>query len=216
MGHCDPNKIKGCQLLRSYLFGTRKMLLFVVEQVFVPMGRFDQCIVQINNAQQRRERGDQQFKKFPVFKFFFSSHTQTLTEEYLGYTLLPHSTHELHCRFHWVGPTSYFTWNCQGARRGKRSPEWQWLKDKEGKSPSKQNKERSKDQREDLRQNKKHSWLAQFTQGKPRGEEKKHIKREAKGPRGSLFLPPATPLLFVSFGLTCPHSQIMYFPLFSK
>ena len=38
----------------------------------------------------------------------------------------------------------------------------------------------SGDLSEDLRQNKQHSWLAQFTQGRHRGR-KKHIKREAKG-----------------------------------
>ena len=36
-------------------------------------------------------------------------------------------------------------------RIGKRSPKWQWLKDKEGKSLPKQNKGRSEDQSEDLR-----------------------------------------------------------------
>ena len=36
-------------------------------------------------------------------------------------------------------------------RIGKRSPKWWWLKDKEGKSPQKQNKGRSKDWSEDLR-----------------------------------------------------------------
>ena len=40
---------------------------------------------------------------------------------------------------------------CQVARIGKRNPKWQWLKDKEGKSPLKQNKGRSEDQSENLR-----------------------------------------------------------------
>ena len=39
--------------------------------------------------------------------------------------------------------------------------------DKEGKSPRKGNKRRSEDRSEDLRRN-KHSWLAQFTQDRPR------------------------------------------------
>ena len=70
---------------------------------------------------------------------------------------------------------------CQVVRIGKRSPEWQWLKDKEGKSPQKQNKGRSKGQSEDLRQNKQHFWLAQFTQARPRGGGKKIQKEEPKG-----------------------------------
>ena len=41
-------------------------------------------------------------------------------------------------------------------------------------------KGRSEDQSEDLRQNKQHSWLAQFAQGRLRGRGK-HIKRGAKG-----------------------------------
>ena len=75
---------------------------------------------------------------------------------------------------------------CQVVRIGKRSPEWRWLKDKEEKSLRKQNKGKSEDHSEDLRQNKQHSWLAQFTQGKP-GRRKKHIKRGAK----ALSLSPA-------------------------
>ena len=47
--------------------------------------------------------------------------------------------------------------------------------------------EQSKDRSEDLRQNKQPSWLAQFTQGRPRGRRKKHIKRGAKRDQGVLF-----------------------------
>ena len=42
-------------------------------------------------------------------------------------------------------------WLCQVGRIGERSPKWRWLKDKEGKSPRKQNKRRSEDRSEDLR-----------------------------------------------------------------
>ena len=41
-------------------------------------------------------------------------------------------------------------------------------------------KGRSEDPSEDFRQNKQHSWVAQFAQGRPRGREK-HIKRGTKG-----------------------------------
>ena len=75
---------------------------------------------------------------------------------------------------------------CQVVRIGKRSPEWWWLKDKEGKHPQKQKKGRSEDQNEDLRQNKQRSWLAQFTYSRPRVRKKKDIKRGAKG-RGFCF-----------------------------
>ena len=77
---------------------------------------------------------------------------------------------------------------CQVVRIGNRSPEWWWLTDKEGKSPRKQNKGKSEDQSEDLRQNKQHSWLAQFTQGRPRGEEKTYKKRSQRAGDLSLSL----------------------------
>lgn len=41
-------------------------------------------------------------------------------------------------------------WFCLVVRIGKKSPEWRWIKDKDGKSPQKQNKGRSEDQSEDL------------------------------------------------------------------
>ena len=93
-------------------------------------------------------------------------------------------------------------------------------------------KERSEDQSEDFRQNKQHSWLAQFAQGRPRGR-KKHIKGGAKALSLSLFpacvrsFSPPTPhvpalFLFLSlslsptcwgtlpvFGSTCPHTWRM-------
>ena len=93
---------------------------------------------------------------------------------------------------------------CQVVRIGERSPEWRWLKGKEGKSPQEQNKGRSEDQSEDLRQNKQHSWLAQFSQGRPRGRGKKtnkHIHRGAKGP-GTLCLSLIFSSLFLCLSLT--------------
>ena len=99
---------------------------------------------------------------------------------------------------------------CQVVRIGKRSPEWWWLKDKEGKNPQKQKKGRSEDQNEDLRQNKQCSWLAQFTYSRPRGRRKNIQKEEPKG-WGSLSLSS-----FSSFGSACLHTSRMYFPLFSK
>ena len=76
------------------------------------------------------------------------------------------------------GTTRNVQGECQAVRIGKRSLEWWWLKDKEGKSPQKQNKGSSEDQNEDLRQNKQHSWLAQFTQGRPTGRRKKHKRNQ--------------------------------------
>ena len=43
-------------------------------------------------------------------------------------------------------------------------------------------KGRSKDRIKDLRKNKQHSWLSPICIGQAQGEEKKHIKGEAKGP----------------------------------
>ena len=48
-------------------------------------------------------------------------------------------------------------------------------------------KGRSEDLSEDLRWNKQHPWLAQFTQGRPRGRRKTHKKRTKIRP-GPLFL----------------------------
>ena len=50
---------------------------------------------------------------------------------------------------------------CQIVRIGKRSPKWQWLKEKEGKSLLKWNKGRSEDRSENLRlkKNKKQNSL---------------------------------------------------------
>ena len=45
--------------------------------------------------------------------------------------------------------------------------------------------------------------------GQAQGEEKTHIKRGAK-------IEPWPSLLFVSFGLACPHASGMYFPLLAK
>ena len=94
---------------------------------------------------------------------------------------------------------------CYVVRIGKKSPEWQWLKDKAGKSLRKQNKGRPKDWSEDIRQNKQHSWLAQFTQGRPRGGEK-NMKRGAKGPGVSLLLLSLSP----SWALSLSHALSFY------
>ena len=57
----DPCKIKKeCYLFRSCLVGARRMLLFMVDQVFLPMekmGRFGGCIMQIFNGGYSGERG---------------------------------------------------------------------------------------------------------------------------------------------------------------
>ena len=42
-------------LLRSFFVGTKTMLFFMTEKVFLPMGRFGQCTMQVHNAQKRRE-----------------------------------------------------------------------------------------------------------------------------------------------------------------
>ena len=77
---------------------------------------------------------------------------------------------------------------CQVVRIGNRSPEWWCLKDKEGNSPQKQNKGKSEDQSKDPKENKQHSWLAQFTQGRPRGKEKTYKKRSQRAGDLSLSL----------------------------
>ena len=84
---------------------------------------------------------------------------------------------------------------------GKTGPEWRWLKDKEGKSPQRQNKGRSEAWSEDLRENKQRFWLVQFTQGRPGGGGKNIHKEEPKG-WGSLLS-----LLFASFGSASPQAS---------
>ena len=64
-----PYKIKkACYLLRSFLVGARRMLLFMVEQVFLLIGEFNvdtQCTVK-----GRKEVKEQ--RKFFMFKFSLS------------------------------------------------------------------------------------------------------------------------------------------------
>ena len=63
VGHVTPYKLKKeCCLLRSCLADARRMLVFMVEQVFLPMGKFGRCQVQMHNAQ-CGERGDQRAEK---------------------------------------------------------------------------------------------------------------------------------------------------------
>ena len=52
--------------------------------------------------------------------------------------------------------------------------------------PAKIEQGRSEDPSEDLGQNKEHSWLAQFTEGRPRGGET--YKEEPKGQGSSLHV----------------------------
>ena len=80
---------------------------------------------------------------------------------------------------------------CQIVRIGKRSPKWQWLKEKEGKSLLKWNKGRSEDRSENLRLKKtknKTAFLASpIYIGQAQGEEKKTYKEEPKLGQGVLF-----------------------------
>ena len=89
---------------------------------------------------------------------------------------------------------------CQVVRIGKRSLEWWWLKDKEGKSPQKQNKGRSEDGSEDLRQNKQHSWLSPICRGQAQVEEK-NIKGGAKALSHGLSLLRVCTLFSLSLSL---------------
>ena len=85
--------------------------------------------------------------------------------------------------------------------------------------PAKIEQRKVEDQSEDLRRDKQHSWLAQFTQGRPRGEEETYKKRSQRAGGLSLSRARAHSLsfsLFASFGLARPHTSRMYFPLFSK
>lgn len=58
MGNWAPYKIKkDSYFLRSCLVDGRSILLFMVEQIFLPIGKFDQCIEHIHNVQERERRG---------------------------------------------------------------------------------------------------------------------------------------------------------------
>ena len=84
------------------------------------------------------------------------------------------------------------------------SPEWQWLKDKEG---IEQRKVQGPEQGLQVEQT---ALLASpIYIGHAQGEEKKHIKRGARTGPGAF-------LLFMSFGSAFPHASRMYFPLLSK
>ena len=75
VGHVTPYKIKKeCYLLRSCLIDARRMVLFMVKQVFLPMGEVwwmhnadAQCTVQGEGRPKGKE-------EFFMFKFFLSCH----------------------------------------------------------------------------------------------------------------------------------------------
>ena len=73
MASHDPLK-KECYLLRSCLVGARRMLLFMVEQVFLLMGEVGRCMIQIYNAQERGERRLKGRDNFLFLNFFLSCH----------------------------------------------------------------------------------------------------------------------------------------------
>ena len=108
---------------------------------------------------------------------------------------------------------------CQVVRIGNRSPEWQWLKVKEGGSLQKQNKGRSKDWSQDLRWNKQfYPTSAPIYIRQAHGEEKTYKKR-SQGERGlSLSLPSACwgALLFASLDRHALTPREWIFLLFSK
>ena len=83
------------------------------------------------------------------------------------------------------------------------------LKDKEGEKPAKieQRKVLELERRPQVKQT---ALLASpIYIGHAQGVEKKHIKRGVK-------IEPGPSLLFVSFGLGCPHASRMYSPLLAK
>ena len=94
---------------------------------------------------------------------------------------------------------------CQVVRKGQRSPECQWQKDKEGKSLQKQNKGRLED------------WVS--TSGKtnsPSGQP--NLYRAGSGGGGKCIkrgsLEGLRPLSSLSFGLACPQPSRVYYLLF--
>ena len=90
----------------------------------------------------------------------------------------------------------------------KRSSDWRWLKDKEGKSPENRTKEGPGPERGP--QVEQTALLASpIYIGQSWGQEEKQ-KEELKGWGGRLSL------LFVSSGSACAHALRMYFLLFSK
>ena len=73
---------------------------------------------------------------------------------------------------------------------------------------------RSKDQSEDFRQNKQHSWLSQICIGQAQVEEKKHIKGGAKA--RSLGLSPACVRALFSLSLSLSLSLSFSLPMHSS
>lgn len=54
-------------ILRSYFVDARRLMLFMVEQVFLLMGSFSQCMIHVHNA--RRARMAKGWKNFVMFNF---------------------------------------------------------------------------------------------------------------------------------------------------
>ena len=103
---------------------------------------------------------------------------------------------------------------CYVVRIGKKSPNWQWLKDLEGKARENRTKEGP-------RTRVRTSGKTNNTPGRPNlhktgPETEKHIKREAKAlfsPFCSLSLPCLMRRSFLRVsGSTCPHASKMDFP----
>lgn len=64
-----PYKIKKeCYLLRSFLVGTRRMLFFMAEQTFLPMGRF--VYTERYTRDKRGERGGPKAENIFYLKIF--------------------------------------------------------------------------------------------------------------------------------------------------
>ena len=99
--------------------------------------------------------------------------------------------------------------------QGKKSPEWWWLKDKEEKSPQKQNKGRSEDRV-------RTSGKTNNTLGCPNlhrtGPGQKTYKKRSQSQISlSLFPPSALGCSSLCiFGLMCPHARRWIFLLSSK
>ena len=90
-----------------------------------------------------------QFTLSPLFNHQHSFISYSLTkwmqlEENLHMILITYKIYLYLCKYS-IFPT------VRKLEQEKRSPKWQWLKDKQGKSPQKQNKGRSEDQSEAVR-----------------------------------------------------------------
>ena len=99
--HCGPfQDQEGMLSLRSCRVDSGRMLLFTVERVFLPVGGFDWCLMQVHGAS-KGVRGGGRPETFLMLKLFLSYHTMWI---------LYYQSREQNFTPQWIAIFSYPLW----------------------------------------------------------------------------------------------------------